>query len=285
MTKFNDLEVKNFTYKTTDFHSSSLRRESTNWDNRSNFDKLLCNLWDEEIKKGTFSYPYSRSNCKYKTLESGSYDSPLLCQLNKFRGTNKRPRKHMESMTLPFSDEVFNFKKIPNNEILFRFSPDIDCELRKPAENSSHYMIINAAPIEYGHVLVVPELQKGHFQKLSEQSVRLSIDLLLLSNQPSFRVMWNSIWAWASINHNHVHAMYMDHEVGGDDMSIQNEPITKNIFRTDDSKAWLTAFIWDDIGSDPENIATKQISKFIDELYRRNIPSNIMCLYRVFFEI
>jgi len=186
----------------------------------------------------------------------------------------------MDSMTLPFSDEVFNFKKIPNKEILFRFSPDIDCELRKPAENSSHYCIINAAPIEYGHILVVPELQKGHFQKLSEQSVRLSIDLLLLSNQPSFRVMWNSIWAWASINHNHVHAMYMDHEVGGDNMSIQEEPITKRIFRTDDSKAWLTAFIWDDIESDPDNVATKQIAKFIDELYRRNIPSNIMCLYR-----
>ena len=43
--------------------------------------------------------------------------------------------------------------------------------------------------------------------------ILLAFDLVQLSSQPGFRVGFNSIHAWASINHQHFHAMYGDYEL------------------------------------------------------------------------
>merc|ERR1712018_93166 len=99
--------------------------ECSNKSNQSEFDQLLCNTWDEMIKTDAFSYQYSREKCKYKILDNNTYaekDGPMLGQLNCLRGTNKRPRKHFETIRVPFNNDTFNFKKIPNKEILFKFN-------------------------------------------------------------------------------------------------------------------------------------------------------------------
>lgn len=77
----------------------------------------------------------------------------MICQLNVLRGCKKRTRPDFEKMNMEFDEDSFQFKKIKNEEILFKMKPDFE-DIRKAEDGSDHYLIINASPIEYGHVLL-----------------------------------------------------------------------------------------------------------------------------------
>ena len=94
--------------------------------------------------------------------------------------------------------------------------------------------------------------------------------------------MFNTIHAWASINHSHIHGMYMNHKKAGDNLSISPTPIKTfssglKISRSCPNRAWNTAFIWDNLGEG--TLACQQVGKFLQHMQNLEIPHNWIMLY------
>ena len=58
--------------------------------------------------------------------------------------------------------------------------------------------IVNVSPIEWGHFLLVPRLEDNLAQRLSSDSIQIGLEMINLSKDKYFRLMYNSLLAWAS---------------------------------------------------------------------------------------
>jgi len=70
-----------------------------------------------------------------------------------------------------------------------------------------HVVAVNASPLERGHSLVVPCINKALPQRLTQTAIRLSTDMMLLMKDECFHILFNSLLGHASVNHLHVHAL------------------------------------------------------------------------------
>lgn len=131
-------------------------------------------------------FKYTLEGCRYKILSENSLQ--FVAQLNAQRGFNRRKHELFDSMNAAFSDGQFNFSKIKNTEKLFVLCPGKSTALGKFYTNFSilkdHVISINVSPIDNCHVLLVPELSNGLFQKLTLTSLLLAFDLIQLSTHP-----------------------------------------------------------------------------------------------------
>jgi hypothetical protein len=75
-----------------------------------------------------------------------------------------------------------------------------------------HVLAVNASPLERGHSLVIPAMNKNLPQVLNESSVRLGTDVMLLINDENFHILFNSLLGHASVNHLHVHALFWPYD-------------------------------------------------------------------------
>ena len=64
-------------------------------------------------------------------------------------------------------------------------------------------MFINVSPIEYGHVLLVPRVMDDLTQLVDQQSMRLALQFCEHSSNPYFRLCYNSLGAYGTVNHLH----------------------------------------------------------------------------------
>ena len=110
----------------------------------------------------------------------------------------------MLSLRQPFDKNKFNFTKINmDKEIIFKMEKDGE---QKEKEN---VVTINVAPLEYGSSLILPDLHGGHPQIMTLDAVRLSIQTMLLSRDSTLKIGFNSLCAFASVNHLHMHMLYI----------------------------------------------------------------------------
>ncbi|KAL1122151.1 hypothetical protein AAG570_003556, partial [Ranatra chinensis] len=72
------------------------------------------------------------------------------------------------------------------------------------------YIVINVSPLEIGHSLLLPSLFLGLPQILTLKSLKLAVDILLTSGSPAFRVGFNGLCAYATVNHLHFHVYYLN---------------------------------------------------------------------------
>jgi GDP-L-galactose phosphorylase len=70
-------------------------------------------------------------------------------------------------------------------------------------------VLINVSPIEYGHVLLCPRVLEGLPQRVSPETLLPPLLMAAESRNPYFRVGYNSLGAYATINHLHFQAYYL----------------------------------------------------------------------------
>ena len=58
--------------------------------------------------------------------------------------------------------------------------------------------IVNVSPIEWGHFLLVPRMEDNLAQRLNSDSIQIGLEMINLSKDKHFRLMFNSLLAWAS---------------------------------------------------------------------------------------
>ena len=122
------------------------------------------------MTSGVFRYDLSEINTR---IVPGKYG--FVAQRNPKRFSHRRKPMDMASLTQPFNAELFHFNKIRKEEvrsfllyairkIIHRFCMQILFEVQKQSatngeirDRSGHILVVNVSPIDYGHVLLVPE--------------------------------------------------------------------------------------------------------------------------------
>ncbi|XP_031490919.1 GDP-L-galactose phosphorylase 2-like isoform X1 [Nymphaea colorata] len=180
------------------------------------FDTLLMGEWEDRMSRGLFRYDVTA--CETKVIP-GKYG--FIAQLNEGRHLKKRPTEfRVDRVLQPFDPSKFNFTRVGQEEVLFRFEEDTGSEdhhaiqfFLNPhvsASASPSVIAINVSPIEYGHVLLIPRIFDCLPQKMDKQSLLLALHMAAEAANPFFRVGYNSLGAFATINHLHFQAYYFN---------------------------------------------------------------------------
>lgn len=178
----------------------------------SSLDRLLKQRWKKALENGAMKYDIIQQPLPSRLIASCRYN--FIASLNEGRGPGqRRTPQEMMALRIPFDPSRFNFTKINPNEILFRL---------KSNDSLVHTVIVNKSPIGYCSSLLVPSLEQCLPQVLTEDSLRLAIQFLCLSDQQSLRLGFNSAGAMASVNHQHWHIYYFEYKLTVEDLPVKN---------------------------------------------------------------
>ncbi|KAK9194439.1 hypothetical protein WN944_005146 [Citrus x changshan-huyou] len=156
---------------------------------------LLLGQWEDRMNRGLFRYDVT--SCETKIIP-GEYG--FIAQLNEGRHLKKRPTEFcIDQVLQPFDEKKFNFTKIGQEEMLFRLDDS----------KSPSVVAINVSPIEYGHVLLIPRVLDCLPQRIDHESFLLALYVAKEAADPFFRLGYNSLGAFATINHLHFQAYYL----------------------------------------------------------------------------
>ncbi|KAL2944762.1 GDP-L-galactose phosphorylase 1 [Bienertia sinuspersici] len=171
-------------------------------------DSLLLGEWEDRMARGLFRYDVTA--CETKVIPG---DYGFVAQLNEGRHLKKRPTEfQVDKVLQPFDGNKFNFTKVGQEEVLFQFEASEDSEAYfTPAapidvENTPSFVAINVSPIEYGHVLLIPRIFECLPQRIDYESFLLALHMAVEAGSPYFRLGYNSLGAFATINHLHFQA-------------------------------------------------------------------------------
>ncbi|XP_037688991.1 GDP-D-glucose phosphorylase 1 [Choloepus didactylus] len=172
----------------------------------SRFDAALCSAWQQRMELGLFRYRLGELQTQTLPGAVG-----FVAQLNVERGVQRRRPQNIRSVRQAFDPEQFNFNKIQPGEVLFRLHREP--LLPDALQQEDILVMINVSPLEWGHVLLVPEPTYGLPQRLLPGALRAGVEAVLLSSHPGFRVGFNSLGGLASVNHLHLHGYYLAHRL------------------------------------------------------------------------
>ncbi|KAK8527190.1 hypothetical protein V6N12_054414 [Hibiscus sabdariffa] len=174
-------------------------------------DSLILGEWEDRMQRGLFRYDVTA--CKTKVIP-GEYG--FIAQLNEGRHLKKRPTEfRVDKVLQPFDENKFNFTKVGQEEVLFQFEASGDGEVQFypsapiDVENAPSVVAINVSPIEYGHVLLIPRILECLPQRIDRESFLLALYMVVEAGNPYFRLGYNSLGAFATINHLHFQAYYL----------------------------------------------------------------------------
>ncbi|KAM5170024.1 GDP-D-glucose phosphorylase 1 [Mantella aurantiaca] len=264
------------------------RREYT--DNQSflsAFDKTLRCKWAEKMEQGLFRYPLWSLQTRILPGR-GKY----VAQLNIKRGIERRKPEDIRSIQEKFNPNKFNFSKINSKETLFemvRSSPEeaagdgslqINDIVRdrsadtmiKEGWHSRILVVINVSPLELGHVLLIPEPSLCLSQILIPDLVLFGLESILLSGHPGFRVGFNSLGGFASVNHLHLHGFYLDEELLIESTTCKPLCPKANVYLLNDFPAPGFCFYTD--GKDLVSLS-QRVCRATDYFVGRNIAHNV----------
>ncbi|KAF5202806.1 Gdp-l-galactose phosphorylase [Thalictrum thalictroides] len=176
-------------------------------------DTLLLGEWEDRAQRGLFRYDVTA--CETKVIP-GEYG--FIAQLNEGRHLKKRPTEfRVDKVLQPFDENKFNFTKVGQEEVIFQFeekeNDDFGAQFVSSAPldtgNSPSVVAINVSPIEYGHVLLIPKILERFPQRIDRESFLLALHMAAEVGNPYFRLGYNSLGAFATINHLHFQAYYL----------------------------------------------------------------------------
>lgn len=261
-----------FSYSAGDFIVDELSWPSPR--SLSKFDERIESEFERAMKNGVLRYVQPKGFNEVKCITTAA-GMTMVAEFNPNRGFNKRKRATAPTMNQPFDPAAFNFTKIAESEILFKLQPDIN--LIGSRGHAPIWAIVNVSPINWCHCLYVIEPDGKCPQRLSPEAVRVGFDLMRLSKLPGFRVMFNSMHAWASVNHLHLHSMNLDHELGMDScpsIPCGDKGLIRQLCNT---KTHLGGYVINlPIGSvDIENVVSC-VDTIIQFFHRNEIPYNTL---------
>ncbi|XP_050436798.1 GDP-D-glucose phosphorylase 1 isoform X2 [Adelges cooleyi] len=244
----------------------------TSWSSlsaQSRFDVELKSSWSDKEQYELFRYKYQVERFVRMPGKFG-----FLAVLNTNRGTKRRVPIQFHSVMEPFNDEDFNFTKVDSREFLFglRYNKNSATDTDRVASDQSYDVLaINASPLGDFHSLILPKMSSKLPQSINEHSLRLALQIILLSASPAIRIGFNSLCAFASVNHLHLHLYYLPHKMylescdlehlSGPCYKIKEYPANGFVFilRCDDK---LSSFV-------------EKVFVLIYHLQNYNIPHNI----------
>ena len=226
-------------------------------DEPTDFDRCLISGW----KAHQCHLPYDVK--EVKTRSEGRF----VVQYNRARAETRRKPDEMNSVTgQPFDDAKFNFTKINlDKELIFELNTD------NKNDNNRDYVIMNISPLEFGHSLLVPNINEKLPQVVTERSISLAMKCVLSSGLNSLKAAFNSLCAHASVNHLHWHLYYLREPFKLPVESASGIPLGNGCFQVNHS---AVGFGFQTNGSNVENTA-KRVYAVAKLLGHSNVAHNI----------
>lgn len=191
------------------------------------------------------------------------------------------------------SPDAFNFTKVNAAEKI--------CEVEAlpeehPAGPLRTTVLANVSPLATGHVLLVPQCEQVRPQVLTEELMLCGLHLLAKSGRKDFRLVFNSLLGFATVNHFHFHGLYLSY-CGLPSAQLPVERVDRSIIagKTTEGctqielivdKCWYCSGFVVSAGckpgtpgeAPPADIAAlaAMVARVVQELQRRNIPHNVI---------
>lgn len=192
---------------------------------------LLLGGWEDRMSRGLFRYDVTA--CETKVIP-GEYG--FVAQLNEGRHLKKRPTEfRVDRVLQPFDPAKFNFTKVGQEEVLFRFEAGEGDKARflesaaVGEANTPSVVAINVSPIEYGHVLLIPRVLDCLPQRIDPDSFLLALHMAAEAGSPYFRLGYNSLGAFATINHLHFQAYFLTMPFPVEKAPTERIPVVKGL--------------------------------------------------------
>ncbi|XP_040895319.1 GDP-D-glucose phosphorylase 1 isoform X2 [Toxotes jaculatrix] len=276
MSNFNADTTMPLQFAYTDQHFvTDVRRSSGNHPGVASppvkFDTILQAGWTDRMERGLFRYHLGDLQTR---ILPGSHG--FVAQLNIQRGIERRKPQEILSIQQEFNAGQFNFNKINPGEIIFEMIKDTERGTALHYNGQLHQpnrmvVLVNVSPLEFGHCLFVPDPSLCLPQVLTRFAVQAGIESVLLSSNPDFRVGFNSLGAFASVNHLHLHGYYLDHKLKIESMPVKGLVPEKGFYRLLDFPA---GFLFYTESEDVEKVA-RAICEVTDFLVDGNIAHNL----------
>lgn len=232
------------------------------------FDTTLQAGWTDRMDRGLFRYNLGDLQTRILPGQHG-----FVAQLNIQRGIERRKPQEILSIQQEFNAKQFNFNKINPEEIMFEMVKGTEGENERGQQHppSKMVVLINVSPLEFGHCLFVPDPSKCLPQVLTTHTIQVGIESVLLSSDPGFRVGFNSLGAFASVNHLHLHGYYLNHELKMESMPVKPVAPEKGFYRMLDFPGGLLFYT----ESEQVKEVARAISRVTDFLVEANIAHNL----------
>jgi len=275
---------------------------------QSVLERTLLSHWRKCAERGLFKYDVT--SCESSVLNGRL---GFVAQLNEGRATTKRPTEfRVDLVCQPFDNCKFNFCKAPQSEVLFSFmpsSPDVspsdsphsnrdssesgdDNYPRDISLSSGHgdrcvyypgayvgkspsLVLINISPIEYGHVLLVPRALDKLPQRIRQDALAVALHLAHECANPHFKVGYNSLGAYATINHLHFQAYFLETSLPLENAQTERIKKLKNgvtVLRT--TSYPVRSFVFEASVSIDE--LANAVSTCCEALQQLNMPFNLL---------
>lgn len=121
-----------------------------------NIDSIWTDEWQRVSNSGLLRYNQPKENQNTKIVNE---PYKFVFQYLHDRGTKRRARVQFDTVNEPFNDARFHFGKINQSEVLF--------EIKHRKRSTKATAIVNVSPIEWGHFLLVPNLEGNLMQKIT----------------------------------------------------------------------------------------------------------------------
>lgn len=265
----------------TDEHSSESSGQVV--PQKSLLDTLILAEWECKAEEGLFRYDVTA--CPTHTIE-GSYG--FIAQLNEGRASKKRPTEfRVDKVDQPFDDCKFNFCKAMQKEVLFAFEESQhgcggEFEEAFVVSGSPNLVVINVSPIEYGHVLLVPRVLDNLPQLVTPDTLLLALQFAQEANNPYFRIGYNSLGAYATINHLHFQAYYLSAAMPLERAKttfVSKKKVGHSSIRVERLVDYPVDGLVFESGGDPTDMANL-IGGLCQRLAVKNIPHNMLIVDR-----
>ena len=251
----------------------------------SPFDRILLAAWEDRFAAGLFRYDVTA--CKTKVVPGGY---GFVAQFNEGRATKKRPTEFsVDEVCQDFDGSKFNFTKADKAEVLFCFengagrggradgvsrveglgTPGAH---RRPHQRVSDRVRPRAA-LSAGHGLSPPAHPPPSFSSRPCSWRRRAAN-------PYFRVGYNSLGAYATINHLHFQAYYLMEA-----FPIERAPTTRlpaHVFPRNRHGIKVTRITDYPVRSlcfergDGFDSLAEMVGTACERLQRRNVPFNLL---------
>ncbi|XP_029010308.1 GDP-D-glucose phosphorylase 1 [Betta splendens] len=238
---------------------------------QSQFDTRIQAGWTERMEKGLFRYPLGDLQTRVLPGHCG-----YVAQLNIQRGVERRKPQEILSIQQAFNAKQFNFNKINPEEIILEMTKHAEQETAIQDNGQSHQhcrmvVLINVSPLEFGHCLFVPDPTCCFPQILTRFAIQVGIECVLLSSDLGFRVGFNSLGAFASVNHLHLHGYYLSHELKLETVSVKPLVPERGFYRLLDLPPGFLFYT----ESDTVDRVARAICEVTDFLVDGNIAHNL----------
>lgn len=192
----------------------------------------------------------------------------IYMEFNPQRTRLRRIPQTIGSLKPVFDEETFNFKKIKPLELLMSI----------PYEGTDISMLINKSPLTRYHTLICPDVAAGQPQRLTLPALKFCVQFLLniRDEEKAFRIGYNSPGALASVNHLHLHLLYVTAYLYSDKAELELLQST-NIYRLSDKMPTeAICFIFTKT-TDAEALSAQilKLFNFIIWLCEHDIPHNL----------